>query len=87
MKQTLILLSAFAFAFAVYAQDIPYAPVPPRLVNDFAKVMTDEQTAQLEYVLDTFARSTTTQICVVTVPSLNGYDIADYAFKLGEKWG
>jgi uncharacterized protein len=38
-------------------------------------------------VLDTFARSTTTQICVVTVPSLNGYDIADYAFKLGEKWG
>jgi len=87
MRKLLILTGVAFFTLHAIAQDIPEAPVPARLVNDFAKVMTDEQVASLEYTLDTFARSTTTQICIVTIPSLNGYDIADYTFKLGEKWG
>ncbi|GHT70691.1 hypothetical protein AGMMS50239_39310 [Bacteroidia bacterium] len=75
------------FAVQIYAQGIPDPPDPPRLVNDFANVLTSDQVNQLEFELDTFARSTSTQIVVVTIPSLDGYDIADYSFKLGEKWG
>jgi uncharacterized protein len=87
MKKFSYILLTVWLAIQVQAQDVPALPNPPRLVNDFARVLTTEQANRLEFALDTFARSTTTQIVVVTVPSLGGYDIADYAFKLGEKWG
>lgn len=67
--------------------DIPEKPYPPRLVNDLADVFTDNEEAELEQKLVVFDNSTTTQITVVTVKSLNGYDKADLAFKIGESWG
>jgi uncharacterized protein len=87
MKKILYILPIVWFAVQAQAQSIPEPPHPPRLVNDLAHVLTAGQANRLEFELDTFARSTTTQIVVVTVPSLGGYDIADYSFKLGEKWG
>ncbi|MDR3252129.1 MAG: TPM domain-containing protein [Tannerella sp.] len=72
---------------AVSAQEIPDPPDPPRLVNDFASVLTPNDASSLEAELTDFDRRTSTQIAIVTVTSLNGYDIADYAFRLGEKWG
>lgn len=72
--------------FSVVAQ-IPERPVPPRLVNDFANLLSENEKAVLEDSLVQFARSTSTQIVVVTVPDLEGYDPGDYAFRLGEKWG
>jgi uncharacterized protein len=41
----------------------------------------------LEQKLVAFNDSTSTQIAIVIVPSLGGYDKADYAQRLGEKWG
>lgn len=87
MKKFLYLLPVVWFTVQAQVQNIPEPPDPPRLVNDLARVLTPEQVNRLEFDLDTFARNTTTQIVVVTVPSLGGYDIADYSFKLGEKWG
>ena len=87
MKRFLYLILAVLFVGRTYAQGIPDPPNPPRLVNDFAGVLTPEQIDSLELKLEDFARSTTTQIVIVTVPSLDGYDIADYSFQLGEKWG
>jgi len=88
MKKFLyIIILIILSAGEVYAQGIPDPPNPPRLVNDFANVLTPEQVDSLESKLEDFARSTTTQIVIVTVSSLNGYDISDYAFQLGEKWG
>lgn len=69
------------------AQDIPDRPVPPRLVNDFAGMLSGPEAEILEQKLVAFNDSTSNQIAVVTVPSLNGYDIMDYAQRLGEKWG
>jgi uncharacterized protein len=68
-------------------QEIPERPVPPRLVNDFAGLLSSEQQASLENKLVGFNQKTSTQIAIVTVKSLSGYDKADYAFKLSEKWG
>ncbi len=70
-----------------FAQDIPEKPNPPRLVNDIANVLTEKEAQVLENDLQQYARSTSTQIVVVTVLTLNGYDASDYAFQLGEKWG
>ena len=41
----------------------------------------------LEKKLVAFNDSTSTQIAIVIVPSLNGYDIADYAQQTGRKMG
>lgn len=87
MKKFLFITLTALFAVQAYAQGIPEPPNPPRLVNDFANVLLPEQVNHLESELVTFAQSTTTQIVIVTIPSLNGYDIADYSFRLGEKWG
>jgi uncharacterized protein len=57
------------------------------LVNDMANVLSDQEEQQLEAELVQFDNQTSTQICIVTVPTLNGYDVSDFAFKIGEKWG
>jgi len=71
----------------VYAQDIPARPVPPRLVNDFAGMLSHDEVQALEQKLDLFNDSTSTQIAIVTVPSLQGYEKAEFAQQLAEKWG
>jgi len=71
----------------ILGQDFPDRPVPPRLVNDFAGLLNSAEINQLERKLVSFNDSTSTQIAIVTVPSLNGYDIADYAQRLAESWG
>lgn len=71
----------------VSSQNIPERPVPPRLVNDFAHLLTSDEVNILERKLVAFNDSTSTQISIVIVPSLDGYDKSDYAQRLGEKWG
>src|SRR4051812_31763341 len=86
---SLIFTSLLFFAIQCTAQDIPIPrqPYPPRLVNDFANMMTPAQQAQLEEKLEGFERATSNQIAVVTIESLGGYDVSDYAIKLGKAWG
>jgi len=69
------------------AQRIPERPNPPRLVNDFASMLTPQEINALERKLVAFNDSTTTQIAIVTIPTLDGTDISDYAQQLAEKWG
>jgi uncharacterized protein len=69
------------------AGQIPDRPVPPRLVNDLAGILDVSQQQSIEELLVQFDQSTGTQITVVTVASLDGYDKADYAFRIGEQWG
>lgn len=87
MKQIIAtLLAIFSLSIVLNAQ-VPDRPVPPRLVNDFAGIFSENEYAKLENNLEEFARQTSTQIVVVTVSDLDGYDKAGYAFELGEKWG
>ena len=84
----LTLIMALSFCQISQAQsEFPERPEPPRLVNDFAGVLSGQQKAVLENKLVSFNQRTSTQIAIVTVQSLSGYDKADYAIKLSEKWG
>ena len=74
-------------ALSTSAQSLPARPNPPRLVNDLAGLMQAGEADQLEQKLVTYNDSTSSQIAVVTVPNLDGDDIADYAQQLYEKWG
>jgi uncharacterized protein len=84
---TLLVLFCAVSVNRVFSQNIPERPTPPRLVNDFAGMLKAEEVSMLEQKLVAFNDSTSTQIAIVIVPSLEGYDKADYAQRLAEKWG
>lgn len=70
---------------ALFAQTFPEKP--NRLVNDYTQTLSATQVAQLEQKLVAFDDSTSTQIAVVLIQSLEGYDVADYGVRLAETWG
>lgn len=88
-KHIPILLFFLLFASVLsFAQgDFPEPPKPPRLVNDFTNTLSDSEQAALERKLVAYNDSTSTQISVVLIRSVGPYDISDYTFQLGEKWG
>jgi len=70
----------------VFAQTLPKQPNPPRLVNDFAGMLSRSENQRLEDKLVAFNDSTSNQIAVITVKSLEGYDISDYTVKTFNAW-
>jgi uncharacterized protein len=84
---TLSLLFCLIPIGTLFSQDIPVRPIPPRLVNDLAGMLKTDEVSSLEQKLVSFNDSTSTQIAIVIVSTLSGYDKADYAQQLAEKWG
>ena len=74
-------------SFFASAQNIPSRPNPPRLVNDFAGVLSPSEVQQLEQQLVAYDDSTSNQIAIVTVKTLDDYPIEEYALKILRDWG
>jgi uncharacterized protein len=90
MKHSFLLLIFCVLSTLVLAQqsnDFPARPNPPRLVNDMANLLSTEEVAALEQKLVNYNDTTSTQIAIVTITSLGGYEVAQYADQLGELWG
>ncbi|MCQ2227173.1 MAG: TPM domain-containing protein [Bacteroidales bacterium] len=81
-----ILTCLFLF-FSLASTAIVQKTSVERLVNDFAGVLSERQVAALEDSLVRYALRTSTQVTVVTVRDLEGYDVSSYAYEIGEKWG
>lgn len=81
------LLCAGAYAFADNAKDFPNPGNPPRLVNDFAGLMSPGQQDELETKLVAYDKSSSVQIAIVTVKSIGDYEISQYAAELFTRWG
>jgi len=83
------LLAALLLCLAVpmKAQEFPEPMEPPRMVNDFAGFLEPQSAASLERKLQDFYFKTSTQIYIISVGDLHGYDPGDYAARIGEKWG
>ncbi len=89
----LLFLALLLLAGRLMASDIPPRPNPPRLVNDpprlvndFAGILTPQQQQNLEYTLRYLNDSTSNQIVVVTVKSLNGISPDVFATDIGQQW-
>lgn len=86
-KKIFVCLVLLVSLHGVYAQQIPPKPNPPRLVNDFADVLSAEEENLLERKLVAYDDTTSTQIAVVTIRTLNDYPIEEFALRLFREWG
>ena len=84
----LVLLAAIAFFFAVSgtASAAPDYPELTGRIVDNANLLTAADRAQIESELTSLEATSTDQVAVVTVNSLDGYAIEDYGIGLARKW-
>jgi uncharacterized protein len=82
-----LLLLATVNAWSQIEKVLPAQPNPPRLVTDLTGTLSPDQKETMERKLVAYDDSTSNQIAVIIVPSTGDYDISDYAFALGRKWG
>jgi len=88
MKKTLSILLVFLSVAAFAQRDLPEKPNPPRLVNDLTgTTLSSNEVNTLERKLLAYEDSTSTQVAILIVNTLNGYEVVDYAQRVGEKWG
>jgi uncharacterized protein len=92
--KNLIKFSAILFLVALSlvsirgrSQNLAQRPNPPRLVNDFTGTLNPNEIRLLENKLDEIDKTSSNQIAIVIINSLDGYEIDDYALKLAQTWG
>ena len=85
MRLVLICMAAFGLAMPAIAQDFPERGTAP--VIDNADIIDAATEAELTEKLDQFEETNQRQFVIVTLDSLQGYDIADYGYRLGREWG
>ncbi len=73
-----------ALPLAVSAQTFP---APTGRVTDAAGIIPDDLEARLTQKLAALEQQSGPQFVVATIPDLQGYDIADYGYRLGREWG
>ncbi|MDO4430963.1 MAG: TPM domain-containing protein [Lonepinella koalarum] len=70
-----------------FAAEFPATPVPFRYVNDYTETLSVNDKQILEDKLIQFSKETSSQIAVAIVPTTGDYEISQYTFELGDKWG
>ncbi|HUH73883.1 MAG TPA: TPM domain-containing protein [Chitinophagales bacterium] len=88
----LLILTLVTYQFS-YGQakfrddDIVSVPKVPRLVNDFAGMLSEQEVSLLETKLNNYNDTTSTQIAIVTVTTIGNYPVEEYGIRLARKWG
>jgi uncharacterized protein len=83
MRLLAIFLLHLVLAVPSIALDVP----PLRAhVNDYAGVLSPAATQEMEQQLTAFERSDSTQIVVLTIPTLAGGNLEEYSIKVAEAW-
>lgn len=80
-----LLLAMLAGGTATAQPRFPERGTAP--VVDAADIIDPATEAELTAKLDAFEERNQRQFVIATVPSLDGYDIADYGYQLGRYWG
>lgn len=86
-KRFSIALTAGLIGVPLFALAYVSPGAPRGFVSDFAGMLAPVEVEPLESKLVAYAQSTGNEIAVVTIPSLDGDPIEDYAVRLFEEWG
>ena len=79
-----ILLLSFLSAWQVFGLEVPKLT---GFVNDRADMISPDVELKLENFLREFERSDSTQIAILTIPSLEGEALEEYSLRVAETWG
>jgi len=82
MKKSRIIFLFFGFLFIGAA-----FPKPAGYINDFANIISYNTQSAIHNLAYELEQKSGAQLAVVTVKSLDGLNIEDYAWQLFEKWG
>ncbi len=87
MRQSIVRLLALAclVALPLGAPGLD-VPVLKARVNDYANILSPATVSSLEEKLADFERKESTQIAVLTIPSLQGEVLEEFSMKVAEKW-
>jgi len=83
ITRILLLTVLFLMPLPLLALD---APQLTGRVNDYAGMLSPDAAARLEQKLTAFERDQTTQIVVLTIPSLQGDDIDQFTIRVADQW-
>ena len=79
----LALILCFVTALPAVALDVPK---PTGYVTDLAGMLSSSTKQKLDTFLQRFEASDSTQIVVLTIPSLEGESLEEYSIKVAEAW-
>ena len=84
--RSILVILLFGISFSCLSRDLPKRPEPSTLVNDFAGILSDQDKALLENKLVAFDDSTSSQLCIVILKTLDGEPASSYAPELFNFW-
>ena len=87
MKILWVFIALFSFLTSFAQFEIPKKPDFQTSVYDYANLLSAEEKTQLEEKLIRYSDSTSTQIIVATVTTINGEDIGILTPKWAQEWG
>lgn len=88
----LLFLLSHVVSWNVVAQNssldkiLPEVTNPPKLVNDLGDMLSAEEELKLENKLFQYEQKTSNEISIVTIKTLDGHAIEEFAVALGRKW-
>lgn len=82
-KNMLFFATVLSFSLLVKQE----LPAPGGYVNDYADVIPEEQEQSMEFRLREYASTTSIEIAVLTVESLDGQTVERYAQNVFDEWG
>jgi uncharacterized protein len=83
MKKIILIITLILFPLPLLALD---APQLTGRITDQAKMLSPETKQRLEQKLAAFEAETSNQVAVLTIPSLQGDDIDQFAIRVAEAW-
>ncbi len=84
MEKISIIIICLLLSLTVLALDLPEHT---GYVNDYAGIFNEQEKQQITSVIEEIEKSSTAEIAVVTVQSLEGTTKEEYAVELFKKWG
>jgi len=83
MKNLITVLLLLVLPCLAHALDVPSLRAH---VNDYANLLSPAASQRIEAELSAFEQSDSTQIVVLTIPSLEGESLEEYSIKVAEAW-
>lgn len=86
MKRLLLTINLLLCLTTAFAQQLAIPPQGGRMIHDEAHVLSSNDVAMLEYMVKVAEDSTSNQIAVLIISSLEGDEIDSYANRVFNEW-